>query len=215
MNRREFLQTAGGAAGGAAAVSAASPAAAAEAEGGGGGGQPDFGGWLDNVGNYDGTVVDARGESEVAVTVGASGNGGNLAFDPPAVHVDTGTTIVWEWTGEGGSHNVVEETGAFESELTAEEGFTYEQTFSESGIVNYYCNPHRGQGMKGSVVVGDDFPTTTAGGGPGPVDPAHMGVPFQAHFVGIATILAIVVSLIFTFFLLKYGESAHTSGGNN
>jgi hypothetical protein len=42
-----------------------------------------------------------------------------------------------------------------------------------------------------------------------------MGVPIQAHFVGIATILAIIVSLVFTFFMLKYGESPHASGGNN
>jgi hypothetical protein len=42
-----------------------------------------------------------------------------------------------------------------------------------------------------------------------------MGVPFQAHFVGIATILAVTLSLVFTFSLLKYGESANTKGGNN
>jgi hypothetical protein len=41
-----------------------------------------------------------------------------------------------------------------------------------------------------------------------------MGVPFQAHFVGLATLLMMVVSLIYTFFLLKYGESPHTSGSN-
>ena len=38
-----------------------------------------------------------------------------------------------------------------------------------------------------------------------------MGVPIQAHWVGIATILAIMSSLMFTFYVLKYGESAHSS----
>jgi hypothetical protein len=69
--------------------------------------------------------------------------------------------------------------------------------------------------MKGSVVVGTDFPTTGAAGAATPIDPKHMGVPIQAHFVGFAAILAMVASLIFTFFLLKYGESANTKGGNN
>jgi hypothetical protein len=41
-----------------------------------------------------------------------------------------------------------------------------------------------------------------------------MGVPFLAHYVGIATVLMMIVSLIYTFFFLKYGESANTSGGN-
>jgi halocyanin-like protein len=202
VSRRRFLQTAAGAT---AATAATGTAAGAEAEGGdggggGGGGQPDFGNWFDNVGNYDGSVVDARGESEVTIGVGTAGNGGNLAFDPPAVHVDTGTTVVWEWTGEGGSHNVVEQEGAFESDLSAEEGFTYEQTLSESGIVNYYCNPHRGQGMKGSVVVGDDYPTVSTGGSGGPER-----LPNVAKATGVAVTFVMAATLGLAYFFMKYG----------
>ncbi len=40
-----------------------------------------------------------------------------------------------------------------------------------------------------------------------------MGVPFQAHYVGAGTVLMILVSLIYSFFILKYGESAHTGRG--
>jgi halocyanin-like protein len=109
---------------------------------------------MSDVGNYEG-VVDATGQSEVTVTVGASGNGGNFAFGPAAVQVDPGTTVTWEWNGEGGQHNVVaEEGGDFESELTAEAGITFEQTFESEGVVKYYCTPHRALGMKGVVVVG-------------------------------------------------------------
>ncbi len=213
MNRRDFLRTAGGAAGGTAAVSAGvtGPAAAAEGGGGGGGGgTPDFGGWLDDANNYD-EVVDLRGESEPTVEVGA---GDGLAFGPAAVHVDNGATVTWEWTGEGGSHNVVHQNGNFESELTGEAGFTFTHTFDSDGIYNYYCDPHRSSGMKGSVVVGSDYPSIAAGVRT-EQDPAHMGVPFQPHFVGIATLLAMMMTLVFTFFMLKYGESAHTKGGNN
>jgi len=129
--------------------------------------------------------------------------------------VDPGTEIVWEWTGRGSSHNVVDEAGGFESELTAEEGFTYSRTFDSDGMYKYYCQPHRTLGMKGVVIVGTDYPSTGGDGGATPINPEHMGVPFQAHFVGIATVLAISVALVFAFFQLKYGESAHTKGGND
>ena len=131
-----------------------------------------FGGWMGDVDNYDGSVTDATGQDEVTVEVGTQGNGGAFAFGPPAVRVDPGTTVVFEWTGEGGQHNVVAEEGAdFESELTSEGGFTFEQTFDSEGVVKYYCNPHRALGMKGVVVVGGDG----GGGGGGTPVPAEYG----------------------------------------
>lgn len=110
--------------------------------------------WLDNVGNHDGSVIDRRGQNEVSVMTGTEGNGGNFGFDPVLIRIDTGTTVTWEWTGKGGSHNVVAESGSdFESELVSEEGFTFEQTFESPGDVTYFCTPHRGVGMKGALIV--------------------------------------------------------------
>jgi halocyanin-like protein len=121
-------------------------------ESGSGGSDPDFGGWFEGVSNFDG-VVDETGSSEVTVTVGSSANGGNFGFDPAAVRVDAGTTVVWEWNGKGGSHNVAAEDGSFESELVDEEGHTFSHTFEEAGTVKYACTPHETVGMKGAVVV--------------------------------------------------------------
>ena len=107
-----------------------------------------------NANNYDGTVADMTGESEVTVAVGA-GNG--LAFDPAAVRVDAGATVTWEWTGRGGQHNVVaaeESASEFESDLAREAGTTFRQTF-ESGPQLYFCNPHRARGMYGAVAVAE------------------------------------------------------------
>jgi halocyanin-like protein len=215
MNRREFLRTAGGAAGGTAALAASGSATAAEEGGGGGGGeQPDYGGYLDGANGYGGSTTDLRGQGEVTIEVGAGSDG--YAFNPAAVWVDPGTTIVWEWTGEGGQHNVVGNNVDFTSgDPIDEEGYTYEETFEESQIVEYYCSPHENLGMLGAIAVGDDIETVSVGGGGGEQDPEHMGVPFQAHFVGLATLLMLAVSFVFTFFFLKYGESAHTKGGNN
>jgi len=188
--------------GGATGTEAGSPADG----GGGGGGPPDFGGFLDSVGNFDGTVVDAQGQDQVSVAVGAQGNGGAFAFDPPAVHVDNGATVVWEWTGQGGGHNAVQDGGDTidSGEPVASEGETYEVTFDTDGIYNYVCEPHESLGMKGSVVVGTDYPTASAGGGGGGGGGVPQ-VPNSAKTLGIATSLIMVVTLGLTYVFMRYG----------
>ncbi len=74
LSRRQFV----GAAAGTAALAATGTATAQE--------EPDYGGWFDDVSNYDGTA-DKRGQDTVTITVGAQGNNGAFAFDPPAVMV--------------------------------------------------------------------------------------------------------------------------------
>ncbi|MEM4781408.1 MAG: halocyanin domain-containing protein [Halalkalicoccus sp.] len=112
--------------------------------------EPDYDGWLDAAETYDGTA-DFRGESEVTVLVGTGSRG--YSFSPAAIMVDSGTTVVWEWTGDGGGHNVEEENGAYESPIETEEGYTFEHTFEEPGIYRYTCIPHDAQGMRGAVAV--------------------------------------------------------------
>lgn len=114
--------------------------------------EPDYGGWFSNVSNYTETV-DKTGQREVSITVGAKGNNGNYAFEPPAVRIDPGTTIIWEWSGKGGVHNVAAEDGSFESKMTDEAGFTFEQTIESPSILKYACVPHKVMGMKGALVV--------------------------------------------------------------
>lgn len=121
--------------------------------------------WLADAPNYDGDIMDERGSDEVTVMVGA---GDGFSYDPPAVRVDPGTTVVWEWSGEGGGHDVVEDGGAFESELQTDEGATFEHTFEETGTYRYYCTPHESQGMKGAVVVGGN--NSASGGGEEPTE---------------------------------------------
>jgi serine/threonine-protein kinase len=106
---------------------------------------------------YDGSFADHTGQDEVTVSVGAGDNG--FSFDPPAIRIDTGTTIVWEWTGRGGGHNVVSQDASdFEfsnegEQIIDEEGHTYEHTFEESGVAAWVCIPHRAQGMYGAAIV--------------------------------------------------------------
>ena len=203
VSRRGFMRAAaGGATATAAAGAAGAPAAAAEeeGEGGGGGGEPDFGGWLGDVSNFD-SVEDMRGSDEVTVDVGTEANGGDYGYGPAAVHVDNGATVVFEWTGNG-EHNVVHQDGDFESDLLAEAGVNFEHTFDEDGVYNYYCTPHRGLGMKGAVVVGSDYPTAGGGGGGGGEPRA---LPDGAKTLGVATGFVRVATLGLAYFFMKYG----------
>ncbi|QLH79322.1 halocyanin domain-containing protein [Halosimplex rubrum] len=172
--------------------------------GGGGGGQPDFGTWFEGVGNYNGEVVDLRGESDPTVSVGTEANGGAFGFGPPAVHVENGATLTWTWTGEGCPHNVVEQEEVFDSgEPGCEEVSPFEYTFEEDGIYRYVCDPHEQLGMKGAVVVGTDYPTVdTGGGGDGPGIPQ---VPDAARTLGVATGVAMAATLGLTYLFIKYG----------
>ncbi len=152
ITRRQFAQAAAGAA----ALGATATVSAQQSS------EPDYGGWFDGVSNYDGTV-DETGQDTVEIAVGAQGNNGAFAFSPAAVRVSPGTEVVWTWTGEGGSHNVVSPSdGPLDSgELTSDEGTSYSHTFDSEGVYKYVCEPHEALGMKGAVVVG------SAGGGSG------------------------------------------------
>ena len=213
MKRRDFVRTAGGATAAAAASTGATGTAAAQEV------QPD---WPSGVTNGNlGSYRDARGESEVTVSVGAGDQG--LAFDPTQLWVDTGTTITWEWTGNGGAHNVqtVDDGGPASldsGEAVGEEGatYSYELTEEDAGITHYHCVPHTSVGMHAGLAVGEDVATVETGGGGStgwPEEMADVGVPIHAHWVGISAALGITLTFVFTFYMLKYGESAHTGHG--
>jgi halocyanin-like protein len=110
--------------------------------------------WMSNAGSFDGTVVDRTDTATTTVRVGTEGNQGDFAFDPPVLHVSTDTTVVWEWTGDGGAHNVSFEDIDVESgDPAAEAGTTFEHAFAESGTYLYACLPHQSLGMKGAIIV--------------------------------------------------------------
>ncbi len=108
-----------------------------------------YGDWFSNVSNYDGEV-DRTGTDPVRIEVGADDG---FAFAPAAIRIDAGTSVVWEWTGMGGRHNVVARDDSFESQFHEEAGTTFEYTFDDAGLFPYYCDPHRAMGMKGGVRV--------------------------------------------------------------
>lgn len=105
---------------------------------------------------FDGTFVDATGQEELVVDVGADGNGAAYAFAPVAVRVSAGTTVSWQWTGQGGLHNVVsvpDSDAEFDSGNPKQDGDPFEQSLDDTGVALYVCEPHRSLGMKGGITV--------------------------------------------------------------
>ena len=81
----------------------------------------------------------------------------NMVYSQKIVKVDIGDTIFWKSTKPG--HNVEfikggvpEEVGKFRSALSKDTEFKFEIP----GIYAYWCTPHKGMGMIGFVVVGND-----------------------------------------------------------
>ncbi len=111
---------------------------------------------------YDGTLVDLRERGTVTVDVGASGNNGSFGFGPAGIVVSTGTTVDFNWTGQGNPHNVEAQPGdqLGESDYTFRSGdreggtgvkFSYD--FDDAGVALYHCQPHLAIGMKGGIAV--------------------------------------------------------------
>ena len=200
VSRRAFIRTAGGTAA-AVGTTAAAGTAAGQSENV----EPDWpsGVTSGNLGSYQ----DARGEDAVTVAVGAGEQG--LAFDPTQLWVDPGTTITFEWTGNGGAHNVQTVDGGGPASLDSgnpvgDEGATYEYeaTEEDAGITHYHCVPHTAVGMHAGLAVGEDVATVEVGGGG---DSSAVFVPQGARALTIATFIAMVSTLGLAFVFMKYG----------
>lgn len=70
--------------------------------------------------------------------------------------------MLWEWTRNGGAHNVEadpeEQLGESDDEFETGDpvegdDIEYSCTFDDSRVALYHCEPHPSLGMKGSIVV--------------------------------------------------------------
>jgi plastocyanin len=73
----------------------------------------------------------------------------NFAFQPAWISVPAGTTVSW-FNGDGVSHTVTSDSGAFDSGAIAPGG-SFGVTFSTPGTYTYHCAFH--PMMTGTVVV--------------------------------------------------------------
>ena len=92
--------------------------------------------------------------SAETVSVKMGTDNGMLKFEPATVTIKEGDSVKWE-NNKMSPHNVVFENATDKSHknLVFSPGEGYESTFNEAGEYSYYCEPHRGAGMIGKVVV--------------------------------------------------------------
>ncbi len=79
---------------------------------------------------------------------------GLLQFDPSTITIKSGDTVKWV-NNKLYPHNVAFEDSSIEShkQLVFSPGDSYETAFDTPGTYSYYCEPHRGAGMVGTVIV--------------------------------------------------------------
>lgn len=82
--------------------------------------------------------------------------GNKMVYSEELARVDVGETITWVPTSKG--HNVEWIAGPDGAELPkkSKNGKEVSMTFEVPGTYYYWCTPHKGMGMIGLVVVGDD-----------------------------------------------------------
>ena len=82
--------------------------------------------------------------------------GNKMVYSEEVALVDVGETITWVPTSKG--HNVEWIAGPNGADLPKKSKNSKEvsMTFEVPGIYYYWCTPHKGMGMIGLVVVGND-----------------------------------------------------------
>jgi len=97
-----------------------------------------------------------------AADVKLGSDSGQLVFVPDEIKVKVGDSVTW--TGNKGlPHNVVfdeenvpdgvDAEALSHADNVGEEGEKVTTKFTKAGTYGYYCEPHRGAGMNGTVIV--------------------------------------------------------------
>lgn len=89
-------------------------------------------------------------------------DGNKMVYSEEIAHVAVGDTVTWVPTSKG--HNVEMIAGPDGADLPKKSKNSKEvsMTFEVPGIYYYWCTPHKGMGMIGLVVVGDDVSNKAA-----------------------------------------------------
>ena len=99
-------------------------------------------------------TVGVASASAATVEVKLGADSGMLAFEPSSVTIKAGDTVKFV-NNKMAPHNAVFE-GHDEyshADLAFSPGESWEETFSDAGTYDFYCEPHRGAGMVGQVIV--------------------------------------------------------------
>merc|ERR1712178_187069 len=97
-----------------------------------------------------------------ATTIKLGSDSGGLVFVPDSVSIKSGESVQFS-NNAGFPHNIIFDEdnvpdGVSADSLSREDylnapGETYSVKFDKAGTYGYYCEPHRGAGMQGKIVV--------------------------------------------------------------
>ena len=115
-----------------------------------------------------GSTTDTQESDRASNTVQMVTEGDDHYFDPIGIFLEPGDTVTFKLqsgahsaTAYKGGNRLVSETrfpedaSAFTSKTLTKQGATYTHTFQEPGTYDYFCIPHKSQGMVGRIVVGE------------------------------------------------------------
>lgn len=118
----------------------------------------------EGTGTAEETGTPATG-GEASVDMMTDGN--EFIFDPVGLYVEPGTEVTW--VNQSGGHSstayvegnpqsetrrIPEDAEGWDSGFVSEEGAEFSHTFEVEGTYDYYCTPHKTQGMVARIVVG-------------------------------------------------------------
>ena len=94
--------------------------------------------------------------AEVAIEMlNKDSDGNKMVFSQEVVKVEVGDTVTWLPSSKG--HNVEMISSPNKMKFKSKNGKEAKIAFDTPGIYYYLCTPHKGMGMIGLVVVGNDM----------------------------------------------------------
>ena len=81
-------------------------------------------------------------------------DGNKMVFSEEIVRIGIGDTVTWVPTNKG--HNVEMVSSPNNMKFKSKNNKETSITFEQAGIYYYWCTPHKGMGMIGLVLVGED-----------------------------------------------------------
>ena len=84
------------------------------------------------------------------------GSGRKMVYSQELIHVDAGDTVKWLPTSKGHNVEFIAAPEGFDIPKKSKNGKEVAIEFTVPGIYYYWCTPHKGMGMIGLVVAGED-----------------------------------------------------------
>ena len=84
-------------------------------------------------------------------------DGAKMAYSEDITRIDVGDTITWVPTSKGHNVHFIAGPEGWELPKKSKNNKEVAITFDTPGIYYYLCTPHKGMGMIGLVVVGNDI----------------------------------------------------------